>query len=73
MLNLLGDVWFEFGLERTPAWDEVLAQTGAKLHLYGKNDARPARKMGHVNCVGSHAEDAERAFDAALRALHIAP
>jgi 5-(carboxyamino)imidazole ribonucleotide synthase len=46
MLNLLGDCWFEFGLERTPAWDEVLAQPGAKLHLYGKNDARPSRKMG---------------------------
>ncbi len=60
MLNLLGDVWFEFGLERTPAWDEVVGQPGAKLHLYGKNDARRGRKMGHVNCVGEQAAAAER-------------
>ncbi|MGO4331962.1 MULTISPECIES: 5-(carboxyamino)imidazole ribonucleotide synthase [unclassified Cupriavidus] len=73
MLNLLGDAWFEFGLERTPAWDEVLGQAGAKLHLYGKNDARPSRKMGHVNCVGGEAADAARAFDTALKALHIEP
>jgi 5-(carboxyamino)imidazole ribonucleotide synthase len=71
MLNLLGDCWFEFGLERTPAWNEVLIQPGAKLHLYGKNDARPSRKMGHVNCVGEHAEGAAHAFDAAARALQI--
>ncbi|MBY4895456.1 5-(carboxyamino)imidazole ribonucleotide synthase [Cupriavidus sp. AU9028] len=72
MLNLLGDVWYEFGLERTPAWHEVVAHPGARLHLYGKSDARPGRKMGHVNCVGERAEDADRAFDAALAALHIA-
>ncbi|MGO4304906.1 MULTISPECIES: 5-(carboxyamino)imidazole ribonucleotide synthase [unclassified Cupriavidus] len=71
MLNLLGDAWFEFGLERTPAWDEVVAKPGTKLHLYGKNDARPSRKMGHVNCVGDHAEAAELAFAAAAQALHI--
>lgn len=72
MLNLLGDVWYEFGLERTPAWHQVVGEAGAKLHLYGKSDARPGRKMGHVNCIGERAEDADRAFDAALAALHIA-
>jgi len=71
MLNVMGDVWYEFGLERTPAWDEVLALPGAKLHLYGKSDPRPGRKMGHVNCIGEHAEAADLAFDAAERALHI--
>ncbi len=30
-------------------WLELLAEPGAKLHLYGKNQARPGRKMGHVN------------------------
>lgn len=73
MLNLLGDVWYEYGLEREPAWDAVVGQPGAKLHLYGKSDARPGRKMGHVNCIGERAEDAQRAFDAALQILHIAP
>jgi len=40
MKNLLGDA-----VER---WPELLADPGAKLHLYGKSEARPGRKMGHV-------------------------
>lgn len=30
-------------------WQELAAETGAIVHLYGKNEARPGRKMGHVN------------------------
>ncbi|MFL9840778.1 5-(carboxyamino)imidazole ribonucleotide synthase [Sphingomonas sp. ST-64] len=40
MQNLIGD--------EVDAWHDLLAQPGAHLHLYGKNDARPGRKMGHV-------------------------
>jgi 5-(carboxyamino)imidazole ribonucleotide synthase len=29
-------------------WAELLAEPGADLHLYGKGEARPGRKMGHV-------------------------
>jgi 5-(carboxyamino)imidazole ribonucleotide synthase len=29
-------------------WAEILAEAGADLHLYGKGEARPGRKMGHV-------------------------
>jgi 5-(carboxyamino)imidazole ribonucleotide synthase len=29
-------------------WASLLAQDGAHLHLYGKGEARPGRKMGHV-------------------------
>jgi len=32
-------------------WAEILAEPGARLHLYGKAEARPGRKMGHVNRV----------------------
>lgn len=32
-------------------WPALLAEPGAKLHLYGKAEARPGRKMGHVNRV----------------------
>jgi 5-(carboxyamino)imidazole ribonucleotide synthase len=32
-------------------WAEILARPGAHLHLYGKGDARPGRKMGHVTRV----------------------
>ncbi|NNG25213.1 5-(carboxyamino)imidazole ribonucleotide synthase [Telluria aromaticivorans] len=53
MLNILGDVWFEGNSDtpREPAWDRVLALPGANLHLYGKDDPRRARKMGHVTFV----------------------
>lgn len=40
MENLLGD-----GID---AWPALLAEPAAKLHLYGKSEARPGRKMGHV-------------------------
>lgn len=43
MRNLIGDA--------ADAWPELLAEPGAHLHLYGKNDARPGRKMGHVTRV----------------------
>jgi 5-(carboxyamino)imidazole ribonucleotide synthase len=35
----------------TARWAEILAEPGARLHLYGKAEARPGRKMGHVNRV----------------------
>jgi 5-(carboxyamino)imidazole ribonucleotide synthase len=54
MLNLLGDLWFDpAGTPRAPAWDQVLALPGVHLHLYGKQDARRGRKMGHVNVTGA--------------------
>ena len=54
MLNLLGDVWFDKSSKaRTPDWQAVLALPGTHLHLYGKQGARPGRKMGHLNITGS--------------------
>ena len=53
MLNLLGDLWFDAdGQARTPDWQAVLALPGAHLHLYGKLEARPGRKMGHLTLTG---------------------
>ncbi len=40
MENLLG--------EEVNAWPRLLAEPGARLHLYGKREVRPGRKMGHV-------------------------
>lgn len=52
MLNLLGDCWFgPDGQRREPDWRAVLGRPRAKLHLYGKSDPRPGRKMGHVTVV----------------------
>jgi 5-(carboxyamino)imidazole ribonucleotide synthase len=44
MVNLLGDVWQGGG----PYWEHVLCQPYVRLHLYGKIEARPGRKMGHL-------------------------
>ena len=55
MLNLLGDVWFDAqGKSRTPDWAAVLTLPGTHLHLYGKQGARPGRKMGHLNITGAN-------------------
>jgi 5-(carboxyamino)imidazole ribonucleotide synthase len=32
-------------------WPDILAESGAQLHLYGKGEARPGRKMGHVTRI----------------------
>jgi 5-(carboxyamino)imidazole ribonucleotide synthase len=56
MLNLLGDLWFDGGGERTPPWAQVIALPGTHLHLYGKPDARPGRKMGHLTVTGASPE-----------------
>jgi 5-(carboxyamino)imidazole ribonucleotide synthase len=56
MLNLLGDLWRD-GV--APAWDGVLALPGAHLHLYGKRQARPGRKMGHLTLTAASATAAD--------------
>jgi 5-(carboxyamino)imidazole ribonucleotide synthase len=61
MVNLLGDVWFESAgtaSPREPDWALVLRHPQAKLHLYGKTDARRGRKMGHITCLGATLDDA---------------
>jgi 5-(carboxyamino)imidazole ribonucleotide synthase len=54
MANLLGDVW-ESG---EPDWQKALELRGVKLHLYGKSEARPGRKMGHLTALAETAEKA---------------
>jgi len=73
MLNILGDVWFESDSDaaREPAWDHVLALPGANLHLYGKNDPRRGRKMGHVTFVAPTLAEAQGNLRAACAILGI--
>jgi 5-(carboxyamino)imidazole ribonucleotide synthase len=75
MLNILGDVWFEGDgdVAREPAWDEILALPGANLHLYGKDEPRRARKMGHLTFVAPTLEQAQQQLNAACAVLGIAP
>ncbi|MGQ0645662.1 MAG: 5-(carboxyamino)imidazole ribonucleotide synthase [Elusimicrobiota bacterium] len=65
MANLLGDLW-ESG---EPDWGRALTVPGARLHLYGKADARPGRKMGHITALAPTAEEARRRVLAARDAL----
>ena len=75
MLNLLGELWFEAdGRARPagPAWAEVLALPGAHLHLYGKAEARPGRKMGHLTITATSLEAAGQVARQAAASLGIA-
>lgn len=56
MINLLGDVWPEEKVH--PDWSPVLNHPRAKLHLYGKAEARAKRKMGHITVLGDTLEEA---------------
>ena len=48
MAQLLGDLW----RDGDPDFGRVFAEPDVHLHLYGKAEARPGRKMGHLTCVG---------------------
>ncbi len=52
MAQLLGEFW----ADGEPPWSEALADPGIHLHLYGKRDSRPGRKMGHLTCVDATPE-----------------
>jgi 5-(carboxyamino)imidazole ribonucleotide synthase len=54
MINLLGDVWGQ----SEPHWQGLLSIPNNKLHLYGKQEARAGRKMGHFNVLASSTEQA---------------
>ncbi|WP_414442973.1 5-(carboxyamino)imidazole ribonucleotide synthase [Burkholderia sp. 22PA0106] len=76
MVNVLGDVWFADGAGAeadavTPPWDQVAAMASAHLHLYGKEDARVGRKMGHVNFTAETLGEAVAAAEACARLLRI--
>lgn len=63
--NLLGDLW----KPRTPAFEKALAVPGVRLHLYGKRDARPGRKMGHLSAAATTPEEAVALVKRARAAL----
>jgi len=56
MMNLLGDLW-------PVNWQLCLDDPALKLHLYGKHEARPGRKMGHYNQLATDVEQAIQAAD----------
>jgi 5-(carboxyamino)imidazole ribonucleotide synthase len=66
MANLLGDLW----QSGEPNWAASLTDTNVKLHLYGKTDAKPGRKMGHLTAIADTSEQAARIVKVARAKLH---
>ena len=69
MVNLFGDLW----REGEPDWTQVLSQPEARLHLYGKAEARPGRKMGHVLVLDEDPVLALQTGEALLERLETGP
>jgi len=65
MANLLGDLW----AAGPPDFARACREPGVKLHLYGKAEARPGRKMGHLTAVAATADEARAAVLRAREAL----
>ena len=77
MLNLLGDIWPQHGTNNAshksaPNWAEVLALPGTHLHLYGKQEAKKGRKMGHLNITAASIEQVRATAMQAAALLGIA-
>jgi 5-(carboxyamino)imidazole ribonucleotide synthase len=53
MVNILGD---RLGPAEPQNLDEVTAETGASIHIYGKAETKPHRKMGHFTILGDDLE-----------------
>ncbi|HUY91097.1 MAG TPA: 5-(carboxyamino)imidazole ribonucleotide synthase [Pirellulales bacterium] len=54
MANLLGDRW----QQGEPDWAAMCELPNVKLHLYGKAEPRPGRKMGHLTALARDAQSA---------------
>ncbi len=65
MTNLLGDVWGD----SQPNWDLLLSDPSSKLHLYGKQEARIGRKMGHFNTLSDDVMAAKQIADKIMQGL----
>jgi 5-(carboxyamino)imidazole ribonucleotide synthase len=66
MANLLGDLWGS----GDPRWKSAIALPQVKLHLYGKIEPRPGRKMGHLTATAQTPEAAAQLVRAARTRLN---
>lgn len=78
MVNLLGDIWppsaadTHAGVRQEPDWQKLLSIPNLKLHLYGKDEAKPGRKMGHFTVLGDDSAQTIATAMAAREAIGIA-
>lgn len=74
MINLLGDMWYDSnGILREPDWNAVMQESGAHLHLYGKQNVQPGRKMGHINLCATSAQELTALRNRIMQRLHLPP
>lgn len=62
MVNLLGDLW-------PVDWSELMSVNNLKLHMYGKEEARPGRKMGHYNVLADSTVTATKIAESVFNKL----
>ncbi len=67
MANLLGDIWSD----GSPNWAAACSFPNVKLHLYGKMQPRPGRKMGHLTALGADATAMVRQARESLKHKHV--
>ena len=65
MANILGEMW----QQGEPDWAAAASAPNVKLHLYGKLEARPGRKMGHLTALAATPDQALKDVQAARRLL----
>ncbi|HEV7787080.1 MAG TPA: 5-(carboxyamino)imidazole ribonucleotide synthase [Thermoanaerobaculia bacterium] len=65
MANILGDLWHN----GEPDWAAACRHPNVKLHLYGKAEPRPGRKMGHLTALARTPGEALERVVGARRAL----
>ncbi|HSR74431.1 MAG TPA: 5-(carboxyamino)imidazole ribonucleotide synthase [Sulfurovum sp.] len=70
MLNLLGEAGYE-GQVYYEGFSECLAIDGVKIHLYGKKNTRPSRKMGHVTILSETVEEAFKKAEKVKKILKV--
>ena len=68
MINILGE---SEGPARLAGLAEAYSDPNIHIHLYGKSESKPDRKMGHLTAVGNDAEDALRRAKRAKNAVRV--
>ncbi|MDZ4822520.1 MAG: 5-(carboxyamino)imidazole ribonucleotide synthase [Flavobacteriales bacterium] len=70
MVNLLGEKGME-GAVKYDGLEEVMAWPGVHVHLYGKTETKPFRKMGHVTVTDDDLDVAKRRAKEVLQKLRV--
>ena len=70
MVNLFGEPG-ESGRPEYLGLEEALAIPGVSIHLYGKRELRPFRKMGHLTALDATADEAIARAESARKRIRI--